>query len=113
MSPSRPLKPCSYPGCSALVKGGRCDKHSKQAQQASDDRRMSSSKRGYDRRWQQIRLLALSRQPLCCDCEQAGLIVAANEVHHIKALRNGGTHAMDNLLCLCHACHSKRTIKGD
>ena len=113
MSPSKALRSCTYPGCSELVRSGRCDKHKAITQRQQDERRGSASSRGYGRRWQQIRLLALSRQPLCCDCEQAGLIVAANEVHHIKALRNGGTHAMDNLLCLCHACHSKRTIKGE
>ena len=33
------------------------------------------------------------------------------EYHHIKPFSEGGTHALDNLLTLCHGCHAEETRK--
>lgn len=70
---------------------------------------MSPSLRGYDRHWQQLRRLVLSRQPLCVECERAGRVVTATEVDHIVPLAAGGTDATENLQPLCHSCHSRKT----
>ena len=74
------------------------------------DTRPSASARGYDRRWQKIRKYILSRNPLCRECERLGLVSIATDVHHIKPLRDGGTHEDYNLMPLCHSCHS--TVTG-
>ena len=37
----------------------------------------------------------------CQSCGRAGRL----EVHHVEPLRDGGTHAMNNLRTLCRGCH--------
>jgi 5-methylcytosine-specific restriction endonuclease McrA len=36
---------------------------------------------------------------------------AKPEYHHIKPFSEGGTHALDNLVTLCHNCHAEETRK--
>jgi 5-methylcytosine-specific restriction endonuclease McrA len=62
--------------------------------------------------WRAAREQALRRDAYTChDCEGR-----ATEVHHIRELTpdNIGDPAialgLDNLQCLCHACHTKRTL---
>ena len=64
--------------------------------------------------------MQLAAEPLCHDCKQGGainggggVITVATEVHHIVALRDGGTNDLDNLMSLCKTCHSKRTARGE
>jgi len=45
------------------------------------------------------------------DCHDCG--ARATDVHHVVAKRNGGMDTHDNLRSLCHACHSRRTGKGE
>jgi 5-methylcytosine-specific restriction protein A len=40
-------------------------------------------------------------------CLKEGRYVAVEEVHHIKPLSQGGTHAESNLMSLCQSCHMK------
>ena len=69
------------------------------------------SKRFYDSRlWKQQRLHALHRDNYQCqDCGGR-----AEEVHHIRALDASVmddqriTLGLDNLISLCHNCHTKR-----
>lgn len=108
----KPSRPCRQPGCPSLaVKDGYCEKHRKIEQQASDARRGTPSERGYDAHWHKVRQMHLNEYPLCHDCESLGLVTAGTEVHHIKALNDGGTNDDDNLMSLCHECHSRRTAK--
>lgn len=107
---------CRKPGCPGLVRDGTCSVCGllrAQASRVHDERRGSASSRGYDRRWQRIRAVQLRSHPLCEDCAQGQRVVAASEVHHIVALRDGGTHEASNLLSLCKSCHSSRTAKGE
>jgi len=80
------------------------------------DHRPSPSLRGYDRRWQKIRGMVLAESPLCADPHgthaERGEVVLATEVHHIRPLRDGGTHRRSNLMPLCKSCHSKITARG-
>jgi len=71
---------------------------------ARDKNRPSAAKRGYGRTWAKIRAGQLSEFPWCFDC--AG---AANEVHHMD--RDSANNAGENLMSLCHACHSARTMR--
>ncbi|WP_427898558.1 HNH endonuclease [Gardnerella pickettii] len=42
------------------------------------------------------------------------MLVPVEQVHHIKPIAEGGTHARENLISLCKSCHSKIHAKrGD
>lgn len=107
--PIRPKRPCLHPGCPELVDSGYCPAHTRSA----PDYRESAAKRGYDYKWQKLRLAYLTRNPLCVDCLQQGETTAAQEVHHIIPKAEGGTEEPSNLMALCKPCHSKRTARGE
>lgn len=102
--PLAALRPCSYPGCSRLVKGGRCELH----QVGRDQERQ----RLYDRKWQRIRMVHLARHPWCEQCMRGGLYVPATDVHHLTPHRgNRAVFMTSDLESLCHSCHSKLTVR--
>jgi 5-methylcytosine-specific restriction endonuclease McrA len=117
--PSRPPKPCSYPGCRTLItSGARCEKH--QAAQHSqydqgrrrDDPALAMAKRIRDSsQWQKVRELFRARNPLCCDPfgEHGNNIESTEHVHHIQGLivRPDLAYEWSNLAGLCAACHSR------
>lgn len=110
--PRRPKRPCSFPGCPKLTDGRFCEEHAKvEAKRYEKYDRPIETKRRYGRAWKRIRDRHISQFPLCEMCKQKGLVVAAEEVHHIKPLSQGGTHAEENLMSLCKTCHSKITAK--
>ena len=43
----------------------------------------------------------LTEHSVCAECGSN-----AQEVHHVKMLRNGGTNDPDNLKALCKRCHT-------
>lgn len=111
------MRPCATPGCTALVKSGRCEKCEKvrgNASQAGNDRD-SSCRRGYDRKWQAFRSWFLHRHPLCADCKEIGNITPAEEVHHVEKLadRPELRCVEGNCRALCKSCHSIRTARGE
>jgi 5-methylcytosine-specific restriction protein A len=77
------------------------------------DERPSAARRGDGRRWRKLRAMVLQREPLCRDCAEHALVVEATDVHHIIAKRDGGKDEASNMMALCHACHSKRTARGE
>lgn len=107
--PRRPARPCTHPGCGQLVRGGsRCPKHRTNRQAEKD--RGSRIERGYDKRWQKLRLLILNRDPLCQICGKA----PATEVDHIVAMAKGGSRDdEDNLRGVCRPCHSRKGVRED
>jgi len=110
--PYKPKTPCRFPGCPEMAtKDGYCDKHRREIKRRYDKDRPSAARRGYNYRWQKIRKMFLAENPLCHDCLERGEVKAAEEVHHIKPLAEGGTHEFSNLMSLCKECHSKRTMK--
>ena len=116
--PVRPKKPCAYPNCGALVKANEryCDKHKKYKYQDYDKyKRNQESRKIYtSSRWKKVRELKMKEcGGLCVMCREAGLIVKADVVDHIVELKDGGcAYCMDNLQCLCHSCHNKKTAKA-
>jgi 5-methylcytosine-specific restriction enzyme A len=80
-------------------------------QRNSAEHRPHAAQRGYDALWRKLRVIYLREHPLCVHCQQHGMIVAATEVDHIIAKRNGGSNDDDNLQALCKSCHSKKTAK--
>jgi len=87
-----------------------------QSQPRDYDRfRGSSTKRGYNYRWQQARAFFLAEHPLCVDCEKEGRVGVATEVDHIVPHR--GDMALfwaseTNWQGLCKRHHSAKTAKG-
>ncbi|MEK6272359.1 MAG: HNH endonuclease signature motif containing protein [Actinomycetota bacterium] len=97
------MRLCSTAGCtSQVVSGNRCRECAREANR----RYTSQNKRYYGRaKWRHTRRKQLHEQPLC---EQCGAL--AEDVHHRVDIQDGGeVWAMDNLMSMCHACHSKIT----
>ena len=90
--PPRPLKVCRHAGCHELTRdpSGYCPKHKDAAE---------------------ARAQILMDEPLCRECRKAGRIVPATDVDHIVARADGGTDDRSNLQPLCHACHSRKTVR--
>ncbi len=101
--PSKPLHSCNYHGCPALTKERYCEAHKKQTEAQYEKGRGNSGERGYDARWQKIRLMKLARDPLCEQCLFMGRDEAAVMVHHRD--RNPHNNGWDNLESLCNPCH--------
>ena len=101
------------PGCGARVEypARRCEAHTREYHRRIDERRGSSSSRGYGVEWQRLRLSILALHPLCSWCRDAGLLVTATDVDHIVPLAEGGTNDDTNLRSLCKSCHSARTMR--
>lgn len=51
----------------------------------------------------------LSLNPLCCMCQAAGRVSAAQEVDHITPLWAGGADDETNYQSLCKPCHAAKT----
>ncbi len=103
-------KPCTFPGCPALVRNGTwCEAHKRHASKP-DERRPSSHARGYTRTWRKLRAMVLREQPICrwSDCT-----APAEQVDHIVSLRDGGTHELSNLQGLCAHHHAVKTCWYD
>lgn len=114
--PQRALRACGYPGCPNLVRDVRyCEQHARQEQQRYDERRGSSSTRGYGSRWRRLRMMYLRSNPLCEDPFNVhdGRLVRATDVDHILARAAGGDDSIDNLQALCKECHSRKTAVVD
>lgn len=111
--PSRLAKPCKHAGCPKTTRFRFCEEHGKQHSRQLSRQRPSPSKRGYGRAWQKTRALVLAEEPLCKECERAGVVRLATEVDHIIPLRRGGTHDRANLQPMCAACHKRKTVKSD
>jgi 5-methylcytosine-specific restriction protein A len=104
-------RPCSYPGCPALVhEAGKtyCPAHQKQTQGAYNRRRGSSASRGYDATWRETRAAYLHVHPTCAT---AGCGRPAVHVDHITPKDKGGADAWTNLQGLCPSCHSRKTAQ--
>lgn len=105
-------KPCSWPGCHALVAGGgRCDEHRRQVEQ----RRGSAHERGYTSAWAKARAAWLRAHPLCVMCQQRGSIEPATVVDHIVPHRGDMALFWDsrNWQSLCKPDHDRKTATED
>lgn len=71
--------------------------------------RRKTAERGYGGRWQRIRKIVLSRDPVCAICQRE----ASNHADHIVPKANGGTDDLGNLQGLCEECHNRKTATED
>ena len=108
--PRKPKRPCRFPSCPNLCEDGEqyCEEHAKimNAHYEKFTRGYSPGKR-YGRAWKRIRDRYVRKHPLCEQCLKEGRYVAAEEVHHIVPLSEGGSNEEKNLMGLCRSCHEK------
>jgi 5-methylcytosine-specific restriction protein A len=67
----------------------------------------------YGKEWRRIRDRYIKAHPLCEECMKHGRFTAATEVHHILPLSEGGGNERENLMSLCHECHSSITMAAN
>lgn len=113
--PKKPKRPCSFPGCPKLTDGRFCEEHEKLENKRYEKYdRDPAVRRRYGRAWKRIRDSYVQLHPLCELCQEKGLLVPTEEVHHRTPLSEGGTHARENLIALCKPCHARIHAKrGD
>lgn len=114
--PYKPKKPCKYPGCNKLTDGTYCTEHSHlMYRRYNQERRDPAINNRYlNDEWRQVRETYIVAHPFCEICKRKGKLVRAEEVHHIRPLAEGGTHAFTNLISLCHRCHARiHAERGD
>lgn len=106
--PSRPVGPCTYPGCPgrATAGHGRCEAHARQDRQRFDQARGTRQERGYGAEWQRIRAELLVEQPTCAEpgCGQPTV-----DFDHEPRYVPGTDHRGYRLTGYCHRHHSART----
>ena len=110
--PSRPRKPCSYPGCPELtIAGSYCTSHQTAVTHQYDESRNPEHVAFYrSAPWLRIRERRLREFPICELCHRA----ISRHVHHRKKLSDRWDLRLDyaNLQAACHPCHSRLTIQG-
>lgn len=110
--PIKAKRPCSVPGCPALVSSGRCAKHQ---QARPKDTRPSFRKRGYlkgqepTERWEIQRARILARDPVCKICH----LRPSRMADHVISLRRGGSRLDRNLQGACLSCGNRKTATQD
>lgn len=65
-------------------------------------------------KWKKLRELYYSKQPLCEQCLEHGIITPAEQIHHIQPFLTGKTYEekmqlaydYNNLMSVCKQCHS-------
>lgn len=115
--PYPPKRPCTYPGCPALVEKGTCPEHTKKRGKERRQHEGSAWAQGYDSDWEKIRKRALERDNYVCQhCLQKELYTPAEHVDHIKPFQGKNDPLrldINNLQSLCVPCHSKKTASDD
>ena len=109
--PMLPGRPCAVSGCPVI---GPCLVHRRQprvpapdAPRLYDDRRVSSTQRGYGYAWQQRRKEFIKRHPICADCQRR----PTTDVDHKVPRSRGGSDDDSNLQGLCGFCHKQKTAR--
>ena len=106
--PYQPKRPCSFPGCPALVDGRYCPAHQKVIDKRYNQyQRDPATASRYGPEWRRIRERYIAAHPLCEACKGNGRLTPATEVHHKVKIADGGTNDPGNLSALCRRCHSR------
>ena len=99
------------PGCPEYRAPGAkyCTRHAAQFAEQEQDRRGTSSERGYGGRWARYRRMYLAAHPICVKCRRGAV-----DVDHIVAVSGPDDPLFweeSNHQALCHSCHSEKTVK--
>ena len=106
--PTKPKRPCYFPGCPNLCVGQYCKEHEQSARRSYNKyERSPDTNKHYGRAWKQIRSRYISQHPLCEMCLKQGKLTPTEEVHHIRPVSQGGGSEFSNLMSLCQSCHTK------
>ena len=108
-----PKTPCRGPGCAALLErgtGGYCPRCSPAMRKPNP-----RSAGLYDASWIKFRAAFLAGHPFCVDCDAAGIVTPANEVHHRRSIHSNPELRLveSNVVPLCKSCHGRRGGKGE
>ena len=95
---------CTYPGCTTLADGPRCEAHPHQWSRETYTRRQITG-----RALQRERAALFAADPLCALCKQSGRATLADVRDHIVPLAQGGEDERSNTQGLCHACHDAKS----
>lgn len=112
-------RPCTYPGCNELVRGGgRCARHVSQVRQEQDEQRGSARERGYTRAWEKARAAWLRKHPLCqCDeCDDGRKAITPATVVDHRIPHKGDMRLFwdsSNWQSMAQACHNRKTARED
>jgi len=103
---------CRQHTCPATTtaRNGYCDAHQAQASGWMDERRGSSTERGYGGDWKKTRERIMRRDKgLCQPCIRKDRVMPAKAVDHIIPKAEGGTNDDENLEAICKPCHKAKT----
>src|SRR6266542_5211832 len=81
-----------------------CGRPSRQRPRCSDCEAKNPTPHGYGYQWTKIRRAFLRANPSCAKCH-----AKAVQIDHKTPLREGGTHAWENLQSLCLKCHGAKS----
>jgi len=119
--PNKMWKQCRVPGCAGLTRERYCEKHKHlDAQRKLESAkyydtvfRNQESKRFYESpQWRKLREIKLRCNPYCELCHANNFFAPAEIVDHKIEIRDGGVPLdIENLQCLCRACHNQKTAK--
>lgn len=101
----RAKKPCREPSCSELTKEAYCSKHKR-----SPNYGRSSTKMGYNYKWQKMSKRFLAMHPLCVECNRLATLVD----HRVPHKGNEKLFwDMSNWQPMCTSCHNRKTATED
>lgn len=108
--PSIKKKHCQVHGTYETKSCELCKKQT--AKTYNEERRNKDSTAVYNtRRWQKLRALQLSREPLCINFDVCHNV--ATIADHVIELSDGGEpFNIDNLESMCIGCHNTKTAKA-
>lgn len=79
---------------------------------ASQQRKGTTTERGYGAAWRKIAARIMRRDNgLCQPCLKQGRTTAAHAVDHIVNKGSGGSDDDDNLQAICRRCHKAKTAR--
>ena len=103
--PGRPLRQCTYPGCSELTGGkvARCEKHPYPVW----EKKGVQVKRMTGNPLREARKRLFRTDPLCvmCATQTPPRVTLATQRDHIVPLQEGGLDVPENTQGLCDDCH--------